>query len=407
LKPSDSFKNVVANTKDLFNFIHETYKGPLFGEGGYYWGRYDSYYAGDVDGVARQIERGLNCDVIPDYELKIIRPLMANHGMGYYDRFFPTSSFSEINYNYDAYRATEIAYGHAGFIDCKFSSRLLFPPEHQMLKVKEYYLMQQLQKQYLRPDVDVEVEYLVGERYLGLDDALREDIDFKDVRLRLQYDNGLEIYVNRNRKKPWDNLLINMKEVNLPPSGWYAINRSSGFIAYTAKNSRGEVVDYVNSDVYTFAESRSRRLTQIEDVTTDGMAIINHREFNRRDVCLLGGTIIEYAPLENGVVEIESEKKVPCYLTIKYKSENLFNIMVDFQSRISSVIYKDIPESWLNEDGVLPVDNVDFIKVEVTDMDGNISFESKSVKVTSPDGITLKFEGLRPLINYLVTINPQ
>ncbi|MBI5482504.1 MAG: hypothetical protein HY906_26850 [Deltaproteobacteria bacterium] len=75
-------------TIDLFTAMKGYYGGPLFGEGGEGLSRFDSYFAGAVDAVERQIEGRSRAAVAPDYELHAVKPRMLNHGLGYYSRYF-------------------------------------------------------------------------------------------------------------------------------------------------------------------------------------------------------------------------------------------------------------------------------------------------------------------------------
>ena len=409
LKPSDSFKNVIYNNKDLFKFMHDTYKGPLFGEGGYYWGRFDSFYAGYVDGVERQIEDNMYAPIIPDYELKNIRPIMVNHGMGYYDRYYANTGYSDINLNYDYYRSSEIAYGHAAFIDCRFNTNILFPVEHQLMKIKEYYLMQQLQYQYLETNVDVDVWYWddVDNRFINLDSALKKsNFDFVDVRLKIEYKNGLSIYINRNRKEDWP-LMIDPRIMVLPPNGWFAENKSNNFIAYTIRAVDNTIVDYVNSEEYTFAETRKRELKVIENIETNGMAIINKRAFDRRDICLLGGSKMNYTD-DKGIIEVDTHTNHPCYLTLNYINDNAFKLNIDSVSDILTVTYKDISEDWKTMNNKLPSDGEGFVLssfISIKEGTSIANLKETDVDIKT-DGDTLIFERLKPLTNYIVTVKP-
>ena len=105
-------------------------------------GRFDTYYAGGVDGFERPLDGpGTHAvgggAVIVDYELRRVQPVMANHGVGYYGRFFNEAGTrlrvgpapidprvpaaggwagTRDAAAWDLYRATEIAFAHAGFL---------------------------------------------------------------------------------------------------------------------------------------------------------------------------------------------------------------------------------------------------------------------------------------------------
>ena len=91
--------------------------------------------------------------MIPDYELRRVQPLMANHGVGYYGRFFNEihgqAPIDPARVNWDLYRATEIAFGHAGFLS---TAQVPAPPLGPWVPMGsmreafgEYYLMRAVQ----------------------------------------------------------------------------------------------------------------------------------------------------------------------------------------------------------------------------------------------------------------------
>ncbi|NOZ85430.1 MAG: hypothetical protein GXP49_04040, partial [Deltaproteobacteria bacterium] len=184
------------HTVDLFDYIRSVYKGPLFGEGGEGTGRFDSYFAGHVDAVERQVEKRAWSLVAPDYELLSVRPLMFNHGMGYYARFFVASGQQPVStddVDMDHYRATEIAFGHAGFMGDGVNGVRDWPDFH----APEYWLMQALQEKYSEAGL-VSVKYFDGSNFVDLEQALRSRLDLEHARLEITYDNGLKVYLNRD-----------------------------------------------------------------------------------------------------------------------------------------------------------------------------------------------------------------
>ncbi len=180
----------MRQTRQLFLQQHSIYQGPLFGEGGEGPYRFDTLFAGSVDGVERQIEGRSLAYIAPDYELRVVKPLMANHGMGYYTRYFARQGnvpgFSANEDGWDLYRASEIAFNHAGFISDNAPSGQPF---------MEYHLLQQLQSLYLAGRA-ISITYQDGEESLSLGQAMARDYDFLNSRVSVSYDNGLRLYVN-------------------------------------------------------------------------------------------------------------------------------------------------------------------------------------------------------------------
>ncbi len=183
----------------LFDAMRSAYAGPLFGEGGEGPRRFDSFFAGWVDGVERQIEGRWNSLVAPDYELTSIKPSMLNHGMGYYARYFsdqPHQLPNVAQIDMDRYRATELAYGHAGFL----GDGLLGDPSWMDLHVPEYWLVQAVQSRYANADV-TEVAYWDGTGFLDLESALKADLPLRRAKVQITYDNGLVLWINRDSNR--------------------------------------------------------------------------------------------------------------------------------------------------------------------------------------------------------------
>jgi hypothetical protein len=183
-------------TVDHFEAMKAIYKGPLFGEGGEGSYRYDSYFAGYVDAVERQTEGRQRAQVAPDYELRTVLPRMLNHGLGYYSRYFvgagqETPDISEVDL--DQYRASEIAFGHAGFLGDSISG----VRNWMHLHAPEYWLVQALQSRYADADL-LDVAYFDQGGWMDLEAALRNRLDLSRARLRISYDDGLVVYVNRD-----------------------------------------------------------------------------------------------------------------------------------------------------------------------------------------------------------------
>ena len=67
-----------------------THDGPVFGEGNNHW-----YWSGCLDGVEAQFgsgwpgNGGFSAPLSVDFDLLKIHPLQFNHGMGYYERWWP------------------------------------------------------------------------------------------------------------------------------------------------------------------------------------------------------------------------------------------------------------------------------------------------------------------------------
>lgn len=181
----------------LYDFMHANYQGPLFGEGGEGSERFDSAFAGLVDAVERQTEGRRRALVAPEYELLVVKPRMLNHGLGYHSRYFVTggqATPAPDQYDLDQYRASELAFGHAGFLDdgAGLSSNGIMR-EHAF----EYWLVQALQRRYADA-TPTSVRYESGGQLIDLGAALRTGLDLRTARLAIVYDGGLQLWINRD-----------------------------------------------------------------------------------------------------------------------------------------------------------------------------------------------------------------
>lgn len=257
---SRTIKSGVSGSKSLFDSIRTIYSGPLLGEGAGDPASAASAFAGYADAVEREIVGDANAKVMVDYELKVIRPLMANEGMGYPSRYFTTGSPTSTEL--DRYRAMSIVFAHSGFIHRDYGA--LNPAG------KEYYMMQALQSEYLNTAVSVStIEYWNGSAYRTLDQALKEDYDFTKSRIHISYSNGLNIYANFDTAN-WS-ITVGGTAYTLDSNGWVASNTSSSLLAYSALKS-GSRVDYIDTPSYTFVDGRGVS-TNFGTITSKGMVL--------------------------------------------------------------------------------------------------------------------------------------
>lgn len=405
---SKSLSQAIQNTKNLFQHQQNLYQGPLFGEGGEGYARYDSFYAGYVDGVARQIEGRYQSKVIPDFELLAVKPLMINHGMGYPPRYFTESGEVAIDadqVDWDLYRATEIAYGHAGYLTgIGISSEEQDPYVHRHPlgslenALVEYYMLQQLQSQYLSSIVTL-ILYEDNGRMVGLSQAIINDVDFVNAKIYLEYDNGLKLFVNRDQLDNWT-VALEGRSYRLPPKGWVAVNHAIGFLEYSA-NIDVNRVDYVTSPLYTFARSRTGSEQLIDDLTTDGTVALKRDELtNLREIHMVNTSIVDHTEAPYGII-ITSAK---CNLNLDYVDgyQVLLSIHNSDQETFD-ITYNDAPLSWRDNDGDLPSPHSGIISVWRIDSQGN---RVTSIPWTSPTGKEIKISDVASG-DYSITVNSE
>ncbi len=169
--------------------------------------RSDSYFAGAYDGTEREIEGRVYADILPEYELEVIRPDMFNHGMGYYRRYFNQTDNrggTELDVSLQMaadYRASQMAYGHAGLLSDRFV--LHTGVDYMDMYSMDYWLMRALQEQYKDADVstitfvDESNTDITSDSLTMLFKDLKGNLKANDSRVRIEYANGLKVYINR------------------------------------------------------------------------------------------------------------------------------------------------------------------------------------------------------------------
>ena len=237
------FDQGYRNAWRLFDH-HRSVFGITTGEGG----NSASYHAGHIDAVERQVRGRMQAAVLPEHELRVIRPLSFHHGMGYYSRFFDRDAPSST-YDFDLYRAMQVAFGHAGFIGDPLLPGHIPGPE----AIREYYLMRTVQEVYADADLR-SIEYSVDREWISGDEALTRGIDLNQARLRISYANGLEIALNFDRDQDWA-LQLQGTDVVLPPKGWVALCDRMDLSAGTVRTDEG-ILDFCSAPAYEYANER-------------------------------------------------------------------------------------------------------------------------------------------------------
>jgi len=277
-----SFKDVFSYNNQLFNFQKDTYQGPLIGEGGPAWSGLatDTMHAGLVDAVEGEITNNKNAKIIPDFEIRNVKDLMMRQGMGYPNRWanLPSGTIDPATFNWDELRSMQISFGHSGFMSDYF---LLYDPifyswpqnvnyhtsmMKKMIKywINEYYLFSEFQKLYLESNV-LNIFYKTSSGTLvNLAEAIDSNVDFSNPQLKIEYDNGLVVYINRNQN-PLSIWYVNENGIDyyIPSNGWLGINSASNFLEYSAlvdaqgnPDINGHRVDYIRSNNYIMVNGR-------------------------------------------------------------------------------------------------------------------------------------------------------
>ena len=248
-----TFRRVWDAHRELFAYERATHGGPVFGEGANHW-----YWSGCLDGVEAQfgwdpetgasVHQGMTAPLAVDFDLLRIHPLQANHGMGYYERWWPEGFEAKLAGPppmavLDQYRMQEIAFGHAGFLGSStwsvlplawLEARLVGPVSARAAAARVLSIL-----------YDVGTE---REEWADISAAFRASGAPRFDRVRVAYEGGLVVTAN-GREEP-----LRVGELILPRFGWLA--QGPGFAAGTVLRD-GVVADFSDSGVQVFANARN------------------------------------------------------------------------------------------------------------------------------------------------------
>jgi hypothetical protein len=126
----------------------------------------------------------------------------------------------------------------------------------------------------------------------------------KRSQLKLEYDNGLEIWVNGSKEETWKTPFA-----ELPPSGYYA-KLPDGELEVFSAIKNGVRADYVHSPDYDYIDGRGKWM-ETPWGASDGQLIILKKEDGSREVIPYG--------TEKFAVALEKEPVVVVALDIDRK----------------------------------------------------------------------------------------
>jgi hypothetical protein len=230
-KEAGKFITTLKQYRTLFAQLQKHHKGPVSGEG-----RHHFLYLGYIDDVEAQINTGSDsifgyrAPLLVDFDLRKLRPKAIVHGVGYYQRFFAPESYDQLwkRFSRDSvlsYIATELAYGHAGFI-----------PDDRMLvtSVVEHALFEQeyvypIQKAYADATPTTilyntsENELVNASEYINRYGATFDNIGSSAFmsQVRIEYSNGVIVCVNRNPHREWEGVTLGKR------GGWFSYHAAT------------------------------------------------------------------------------------------------------------------------------------------------------------------------------------
>jgi len=252
---SRSMRATLERQRTLARLIKDTHQGPLGSES-----MMDQQLLGEyVDSGDFVVMNGHNRLFSPEFKLRRLNHLTAFHGMGLMYRFFEMPPFKMFHSGkkpyqtdrslLDDYRCSQIMFGNGAYICYPFATW-----QHT---ITECLLVANLQRRYTLQPVKRVLYYRDGE-WTSLQDMVRAGQTPNIVpwlpqskqfgRIRLEYDNGLIVVVNR-LPEPLRIPNACWKDLTLPQYGWVAWHPDGWFIAFSALWPTTENrVDYLRDD---------------------------------------------------------------------------------------------------------------------------------------------------------------
>jgi hypothetical protein len=299
----DSEAEAIRHVGALLAFLREIHEGPIVGSAGEGPARLDTFTEGLAEGVIRGPDGGAGSPLIVDYELREVRPRLLGVGAGSYRQYCGNPQGEAVDaarIDWDAYRATEIALGHLGYVG-NYGVRpgprgIPFPGGSAASAAREYFLLRALQELHVGSPVR-SILYRLGDEMLELAEALRRGADMVNAQVRVEYASGLVLWVNRSASERWT-AGPEDAPFELPPSGFAAVSPRHRFLAYSALVS-GNRTDFCRSSRYTFLDVRSSNPRTVEGITADGsVALLPSLVPQRHDVVLVNARLLKLGEAE-------------------------------------------------------------------------------------------------------------
>ena len=240
----------------LLQQVKSIYGGPVLSEGGA--GAQWAGYADSWEASQTCCSNDYKSPVIVDYQLRKIKPLAVAYP-SYIRRFVPNGN-NDANYkgitesNIDQYLTTGIAFGHIGFIDSPFSNLHNIP---DTTVIRMYYMTKELQKQYALEQAE-KIEYFVNGQWVSVSDAARAGYNFVNAQVRVTYENGLVVYVNRHSSASLS-ATHDGKTYTIPSNGYLAYNPRDNFFEFSGLTN-GARTDISENSQYVFIDPRGTKI---------------------------------------------------------------------------------------------------------------------------------------------------
>lgn len=225
------FRETMKNYRSLYSIIRTNHHGPVQGEGGHqilYQG-----YADDIEArlnTPHQVWLGKNLPILVDFDMKKLREKTFVHGVGWYPLFYyNTDTISIPPVTRDivlSYIATELAYGHGGYLPASNLTSSWRNNNHSMNDLIEFAKLEynhvfSVQKDYANA-TPVQIFYNDNGNLISASEYIKKyPVNYKNIesldfmgQVKIIYDNGMIVCVNRHPNRSWN--------VNIGiPNGWF------------------------------------------------------------------------------------------------------------------------------------------------------------------------------------------
>ncbi|MCQ2396123.1 MAG: hypothetical protein MJ106_00290, partial [Lentisphaeria bacterium] len=234
-----TYRSVLLNYGKLLLEMQDYYNGPIWSEG-----NADFFWTGCLDTDYAQTNAP-DALPMPDYKIRKMNPLENLNG---YDL---TANAPSIDYMISA----EIVNGNIGHLWGITENTILgrprddYKPETYRNLCKSYFMIRQLQDFYTGVPIET-ICYQCGDEMLTATEMLRQNCA-NEGKIYERYENGLEIWVNRNPETAWE-VDVDGETMLLPPYG-YAACLPGEILEYSAEID-GHHVDYSKGPLYTYVD---------------------------------------------------------------------------------------------------------------------------------------------------------
>lgn len=349
ISESGKFRETLGKYRGLYSILRANHNGPIQGEGGFHF-----LYQGYVDDIEARISTPTKWDTIYkfplliDFDMLKLRSKTMVHGVGYYPLFLgigndiiPPSPPPTMEYVL-AYIATELAFGHGGYIPDSMHTGISIV-QHAKLEHEHVFSVQKD----LVDAIPVQILYNDNGSMKSVSDYIRthpttyQDISNGDFmgQVFIEYNNGIIVYVNRHPDRYW--------EVNVgTPGSWFNYHANGILFTGNSSTTNFNLPPKNGWIVYDPLKTKVTFTNKIREINPGGKMLVNYKE-------LIASRNYSYLRMgRSHNVKTQNERFV---LDSIYKHNNWNEIISD--NYLLKDFYLDLPNQFQNANfrGLNPV----------------------------------------------------